>query len=75
LSFSLLKGSIEALVSLNVEGAETTKNKWKEAYGWLSETVQEGLIGFAHNTMSFRDKPFQKRMEYVTLNFISDASL
>ena len=66
---------IEALVSLSVEGAETIKNKWQEAYDWLSETVKEGLVGFAHNTMANRDKPFQKRIEDVTINFISDASL
>jgi hypothetical protein len=42
---------VEALVSLSVEGAETIKNKWHEAYDWLSETVQEGLVGFGtqHN--------------------------
>jgi hypothetical protein len=66
---------VEALVLLSVEGAETIKNKWQEAYDWLSETVQEGLIGFAHNTMANRDKPFQKRIEDVTINLISEASL
>ena len=66
---------IEALVSLSVEGAETIKNKWQVAYNWLSETAQEGLVGFAHNTMAYRDKPFQKRMEDVTINLISEASL
>ena len=66
---------IEALVLLSVEGAETIKNKWQEAYDWLSETVQEGLVGFAHNTRANRDKPFQKRMEDVTINLISEASL
>jgi len=66
---------IEALVSLSVEGAETIKNKWQEAYDWLSETVKEGLVGFAHNTMANRDKPFQKRIEDVTINLISEASL
>jgi len=66
---------IEALVSLSVDGAETIKNKWQEAYDWLSVTVQEGLVGFAHNTMAHRDKPFQKRMEDVTLHLISETSL
>jgi len=66
---------IEALVSLSVEGAETIKNQWREAYGWLSETIQERLVGFAHNTMAYRDKPFQERMEDVTINLISEASL
>jgi len=66
---------VEALVALSVEGAETIKNKWQEAYDWLSETVKEGLVGFAHNTMANRDKPFQKRIEDVTINLISEASL
>jgi hypothetical protein len=66
---------LEALVSLNVERAEIIKNQWRESYGWLSETIQEGLVGFAHNTMICNDKPFQKRLENVTINFISEASL
>jgi hypothetical protein len=65
---------IEALVTLSVERAEIIKNQWREAYGWLSETIQEGLIGFAHNTMAYRDKPFQQRLEHVTINLISEAS-
>ena len=75
LAFFLKTLHIEALVSLNVEGAETIKNKLQEAYDWLSEIVQEGLVEFAHNTMANRDKPFQKRMEDVTTNLISEASL
>jgi hypothetical protein len=66
---------IEALVSLRVEKAEIIKNQWKEAYHWLSETIQEGLVGFAHNTMAYRDEPFQQRLENVTLKLISEASL
>jgi hypothetical protein len=66
---------IEALVSLSVERAEIIKNQWQEAYGWLSETIHEGLVGFAHNTMACKDKPFQKRLENVTINLISEASL
>jgi len=66
---------LEALVSLGVERAEIIKNQWQEAYGWLSESTQEALVRFAHNTMAYRDKPFQKRLENVTINLISEASL
>jgi hypothetical protein len=66
---------IEALVSLRVEKAAIIKNQWKEAYHWLSETIQEGLVGFAHNTMAYRDEPFQQRLENVTLKLISENSL
>jgi hypothetical protein len=66
---------IEALVSLSVERAEIIKNQWQEAYHWLSETVKEALVGFARKTMEYRDKPFQQRLENVTLKLISEASL
>jgi hypothetical protein len=66
---------LEALVSLRVERAEILKNQWKEAYHWLSETIQEDLVGFAHNTMAYRYEPFQQRLENVTLKLISEASL
>jgi len=66
---------IEALVSLRVERAEIVKNQWKEAYRWLSKTIQEGLVGFAQSAMAYGDKPFQQRLENVTLELISEASL
>jgi len=66
---------IEALVSLRVERSEIIKNQWKEAYRWLSDNIQGGLVSFAHNTMAYRDKPFQQRLENVTNDLISEASL
>jgi hypothetical protein len=66
---------IEALVSLRVERAEIIKNQWKKAYRWLSETIQEGLVSVAHNTMAYRDRPFQQRLENVTFKLIAEASL
>jgi hypothetical protein len=66
---------IEALVSLRVERAEIIKNQWQEAYGWLSESIQEGLVGFSHNTVVYGDNPFQQRLEHVTINLISEASI
>jgi hypothetical protein len=62
---------IEALVSLRVERAEIIKNQWQAAYRWLSVTIQEGFVRFAHNTMAYRDEPFQQRLENVTLKLIS----
>jgi hypothetical protein len=64
---------IEALVSLRVERAEIIKNHWKEAYRWLSDKIQEGLVSFAHNTMADSDKPFQQRLENMTLKLISEV--
>jgi hypothetical protein len=66
---------IETLVLLRVERAEIIKNQWKEAYRWLPETIQEGLVGFTHCTMAYGDKPFQQRLENVTIKLISEVSL
>ena len=66
---------IEALVSLRVERSEIIKNHWKEAYRWLSDKIQEGLVSFAHSTMAYSDKPFQQRLENVTLKLIAEAWL
>ena len=66
---------IEALVSLRVERAESIKNHWKEAYRWLSDKIQEGLVSFAHSTMAYSDKPFQQRLENVALKLIEEVWL
>ena len=66
---------IQALVSLRVENAETIKNRWENAYSWLSETIQEGLVSFARNSMAYNHKPFQQRLENMTLKLISEDSL
>jgi hypothetical protein len=66
---------IEALVSLTFERADILENQWKEAYYWLSETIQENLVEFARSTMDYGDRPFQQRLENVTLKLISEALL
>ena len=66
---------IEALISLRFDRADILKNQWKEAYFWLSETIQENLVEFARDTMDYGDRPFQQRLENVTLKLISEASL
>jgi hypothetical protein len=66
---------LEALVSLRVERSEIIKNHWKEAYRWLSDRLQEGLVSFAHSTMVHSDKPFQQRLENVSLKLIAEARL
>ena len=66
---------IEALVSLRVERSEIIKNHWKEAYRWLSDKIQEGLVSFAHSTMAYSDKPFQQRLENVTLKLLENRVL
>ena len=66
---------IEALVSLRVERSEIIKNHWKEAYCWLFEKIQERLVSFARSTMAYSDKPFQQRLENVTLKLIEEVWL
>lgn len=66
---------IEAMISNGVKGAEEVREQWKEAYGWLSERVQEGLARFLQHILMGATMPFQERLEQATLQLLADSSL
>lgn len=66
---------IEAMISNRIKRAEVVKNQWKEAYRWLPEGTQRGLIRFARNIMADTITPFQERLERATFRLIADSSL
>lgn len=66
---------IEAMISNGIKRAEVVKNQWKEAYRWLPEGTQRGLIRFARNIMADTITPFQERLEQATFRLIADSSL
>lgn len=66
---------IEAMISNRIKRAEVVKNQWKEAYGWLPEGTQRGLIRFARDIMADTITPFQERLEQATLILIAESSL
>ena len=66
---------IEAMVSVGVKEAQTLRNQWNEAYGWLSEREREGLSLFAQNIMNDEGKTFQERVEHAVFRLITESSL
>lgn len=66
---------IEAMISNGIKSVDGVKNQWKEAYRWLPEGTQRGLIRFARNIMADTMTPFQERLEQATFRLIADSSL
>ncbi len=66
---------IEAMVSNRIKSAGVVKNQWKEAYRWLPEETQRGLVRFARNITPDTQKPFQERLEQATFRLITDSNL
>lgn len=65
---------IEAMISVGVEEAQTLRDKWNEAYAWLSEREREGLFWLAQSIISHREETFQDRLEQATLHLITDQN-
>ncbi len=62
---------IQAMISVGIEEAQTLRDQWNEAYGWLSEKEQEDLLRLAGRTMNLEGGTFQERLEQAVLQFIT----
>jgi len=62
---------IEAMISVGIGEAQTLKDQWNKAYGWLSEREREGLFRLAQSIISHHEEAFQDRLEQVTLRLIT----
>ncbi len=65
---------IVTLAETQTEGTQDLRKEWGEAYGWLPEKEQEGLLNLAHHFMNLEGKTFQERLERATFLLI-DADL
>lgn len=66
---------IEAMISARFEGAQILKDRWDEAYKWLSEKERNGLSLFARYIMNIEVKTFQERLEQATFQLINEPNL
>ncbi|UCF57328.1 MAG: hypothetical protein JSW15_02325, partial [Deltaproteobacteria bacterium] len=66
---------VEAMISMQMEEAQALREKWNNAYSWLSERKREALFRFAQRTLEYEGKTFQNRLEHATLDLINDPSL
>ncbi len=65
---------IVTFAETQTEGTQDLRKEWGEAYGWLPEKEQEGLLNLAHHFMNLEGKTFQERLERATFLLI-DADL
>jgi len=65
---------IVTLAETQEEGTQDLRKGWGEAYGWLPEKEQEGLLSLAHHLMNLEERTFQERLERATFLLI-DADL
>jgi hypothetical protein len=61
------------MMSVGIEEAQTLRDQWNEAYGWLSEKEQEDLLRLAGRTMNLEGETFQDRLEQAVLQFITSC--
>jgi hypothetical protein len=65
---------ILTLAETQKERTQDLRKEWGEAYGWLPEKEQEGLLSLAHHLMNLEGRTFQERLERATFLLI-DADL
>lgn len=65
---------IVTLAETQEKGMQDLRKEWGEAYGWLPEKEQEGLLSLAHHLMNLEGRTFQERLERATFLLI-DADL
>lgn len=66
---------IVALIKDGIQEAQTLRDQWNEAYGWLSERERESLSRFAQYTMDHEGKTFQERLEQAALRLLTEPSM
>jgi len=63
---------IEAMISVGVEEAQTLKDKWNEAYKWLSERERESLFRLVQSIISHCEETFHNQLEQAALGLITE---
>jgi hypothetical protein len=62
---------IEAMLSVGIKEAELLRNRWDEAYRWLSKDERDDLSRLIRYIMNVEGKAFQDRLEQAVLGLIS----
>jgi hypothetical protein len=64
---------IEAMISVEFDGAQDLKDRWYEAYSWLSESERDGLFRLCQRLVEYEGMTFQERLEQAALKLIQDV--
>jgi hypothetical protein len=66
---------IEAMIFARFEGVQVLKDRWDEAYQWLSKRERKGLSLLARSFMNIEVKTFQERLEEAAFQLITEPCL
>lgn len=66
---------VEAMLAVGIEKARGLRNQWREAYRWLPEREQGGLLRLAQCIMNQEGKTFQDRLEQAAFRLLTEPSL
>ena len=64
---------IEAMILIRSEDAPKLKDRWKEAYSWLSVMEQDGLLRLSQRIMEFGESHFQEKLENAVYGLIEES--
>ena len=65
---------IEAMVSAGIEGMKALRNRWYEAYEWLSKKEQETIFRLAWYAIEQAGNTFQERLEKTAFVLLTETS-
>jgi hypothetical protein len=63
---------VVALITWGMPESGTLRDKWNEAYGWLSEEEREGLFRLAGSIVNRGEHSFQERLEQAAYRLLLD---
>jgi hypothetical protein len=63
---------VVALITCGIPESRALRDKWNEAYGWISEKDREGLFRLAGCIVNHGEYSFQERLEQVAYRLLSD---
>jgi len=64
---------IEAMILKRFVDALKLKDRWREAYSWLSMMEQDGLLRLSQRIMKFGESRFQEKLENAAYGLIEES--
>jgi hypothetical protein len=60
------------MISIRFKNARELKDRWKEAYGWLSKMKRYSLLRLCRQIMNYEGGSFQEKLEYAAYRLIEE---
>ena len=63
---------VVALMACDITGSPAIRDRWNEAYGWLSEDEREGIFRLARSIVADGGDSFQEKLERASYRVLQD---